>query len=199
MGLSLSEEKTRIHHIDEGLDFLGWRIQRQRKQGTGKYYVYVYPAKKALAAVMAKVKAWCRQNTNLPLKVLLIHLNRMLRGWTAYFKYGCSNATFSYLSYYAWQQVGRWLRRKHHRSAWKDLRRPYYKASAWWPASGDRQLFNPAKVGTTRYRYRGTAIPTPLAVHSMRNHTPSRDLRSARCLETGTPGAGSGLGKRAGR
>ena len=28
---------------------------------------------------------------------------------------------FSYLGYYTWQQVGRWLRRKHHRATWKDL------------------------------------------------------------------------------
>ena len=46
---------------------------------------------------MAKVKTLYRQSTNLPLNVLLIHLNRMLRGRTAYFKYGWSNATFSYL------------------------------------------------------------------------------------------------------
>jgi RNA-directed DNA polymerase len=46
MGLRLSPEKTLITHIDDGLDFLGWRIQRHRKRGTGKYYVYVYPAKK---------------------------------------------------------------------------------------------------------------------------------------------------------
>jgi RNA-directed DNA polymerase len=65
MGLRLSPEKTLITHIDEGLDFLGWRIQRHRKPGAGKRYVYVYPAKKALAAVMAKIKALCRQGTNL--------------------------------------------------------------------------------------------------------------------------------------
>ena len=29
MGLRLSEEKTRVCHIDEGFDFLGWRIQRR--------------------------------------------------------------------------------------------------------------------------------------------------------------------------
>ena len=68
MGLRLSPEKTLITHIDEGLDFLGWRIQRHRKRGTGKYYVYVYPAKKALAAIKAKIKAWCRQSMNLPLE-----------------------------------------------------------------------------------------------------------------------------------
>jgi RNA-directed DNA polymerase len=107
MGLRLSPDKTLITHIDEGLDFLGWRIQRHRKRGTGKRYVYVYPAKKALVAVMAKVKTICRRSTNLPLDVLLHQLNRMLRGWTAYFRYGCSNATFSYLRSYPWKKVVR--------------------------------------------------------------------------------------------
>ena len=36
MGLRLSPEKTLITHIDEGLDFLGWRIQRRRKRGTNR-------------------------------------------------------------------------------------------------------------------------------------------------------------------
>ncbi len=34
MGLRLSDAKTRITHIDEGLDFLGRRIQRHHKRGT---------------------------------------------------------------------------------------------------------------------------------------------------------------------
>ena len=93
-----------------------YHIQWRRKRGTGKHYVYIYPAKKALAAVMAKVKTICRQTTNLPLDDLLHQLNRMLRGWTAYFKYGCSNATFSYLRSYLWEQVVRWQERKHRRT-----------------------------------------------------------------------------------
>ena len=75
-GLRLSEEKTLITHIDEGLDFLGWRIQRHRKRGTNQHYVYTYPSRKALRAAMAKVKTWCRQvDTNQPLDVLLARLN----------------------------------------------------------------------------------------------------------------------------
>jgi RNA-directed DNA polymerase len=157
MGLRLSPEKTLITHIDEGLVFLGWRIQRHRKRGTGKHYVYVYPAKKALVAVMAKVKTICRQSTNLPLGVLLRQLNRMLRGWTAYFKYGCSNATFSYLRSYLWKEIVRWQKRKHRRTTWKQLRRRY----GIWPTDGDVGLFDPARVSAKRYYYRGTRIPTP--------------------------------------
>ena len=55
----------------------------------------------------------CWQNTNLPLEVLLRRLNSMLRGWAAYFKYGCSSATFGYLRHYLWLQVIRWIGRKH--------------------------------------------------------------------------------------
>jgi len=50
IGLRLSEEKTRVCHIDEGFDFLGYRIQRRSRRGrTGKRAVYTYPSKKALA------------------------------------------------------------------------------------------------------------------------------------------------------
>jgi len=161
MGLRLSPDKTLITHIDEGLDFLGWRIQRHRKRGTDRHYVYTYPAKKAVLAVTAKVKTLCRQvGTNQPLDALLLRLNPAMRGWCAYFRPGVSSTAFSYLSHYAWRTVWRWLRRKHPRSAWKEIRRRYCHGG-WWPTGQDRELFHPEKVSTTRYRYRGTLIPTP--------------------------------------
>ncbi|WP_159426035.1 ISAzo13 family transposase [Streptomyces noursei] len=42
MSLRLSPEKTLITHIDKGLDFLGWRIQRHRKRGSNQHYIYTY-------------------------------------------------------------------------------------------------------------------------------------------------------------
>jgi RNA-directed DNA polymerase len=35
LGLRLSDAKSSVVHLDEGFDFLGWRIQRLRKRGTG--------------------------------------------------------------------------------------------------------------------------------------------------------------------
>jgi len=163
MGLRLSPEKTLITHIEQGLDFLGWRIQRHRKPGTNRYYVYTYPAKKALRAIEAKVKTLCRQvGTNQPLDALLSRLNPVLRGWCAYFRPGVSSATFSYLSYYLWHTVWRWVQRKHPKTGRRKIFRHYGGRGSWW-ASENRKLFNPAKVGTTRYYYRGRAIPTPWA------------------------------------
>jgi RNA-directed DNA polymerase len=162
MGLRLSQEKTRITHINEGFDFLGWRIQRHRKRGTMRHYVYTYPARKAVKAVTGRLRMLCRQvDTNHSLDLLLRRINSALRGWCAYFRPGVSSATFDYVGHCAWDRVLGWLRRKHRRSTWKDLRRRYC-AGGWWPAGEKTTLFDPGQVATTRYRYRGAAgIPSP--------------------------------------
>ncbi|MGH3637200.1 MAG: group II intron maturase-specific domain-containing protein, partial [Mycobacterium sp.] len=134
---------------------------RHRKRGTSKHYVYTYPAKKSLRAAMAKIKTLCRQvGVHQTLDDLLRRLNPAVRGWCAYFRTGSSSATFAYLSHYVWSTVWRWLRRKHRRSTWKQLRRQYCHGG-WWPTVGERELIDPQKIGTTRYRYRGSIIPSP--------------------------------------
>ena len=165
VGLRLSEEKTMIVHIDEGFDFLGFRIQRQPKRGSNKRYVYTWPAKKALASITAKVRAITRQGTNQPLSDLLRQLNGVLRGWTTYFRHGVSKATFGYLHQFTWLRVVGWLRRKHRRANGGFLRRRYL-ADRWWPEHDGMALFDCRAVPVTRYRYRGTAIPKPWSTTS---------------------------------
>jgi RNA-directed DNA polymerase len=159
MGLRLSEAKTTIAHIDEGLDFLGFRIQRCQQRGSRRRYVYTWPSKKALAAVKAKVRTLTKGMHNQPLGVLLHQLNRVLRGWTTYFRHAASAATFRYLRAFAWRRVVCWLRRKHAQISWKQLRRRYLPG--WWPTQGAVTMVNPSAVAIVRYRYRGTKIPTP--------------------------------------
>jgi RNA-directed DNA polymerase len=162
VGLRLAEDKTGVCHINEGFDFLGFRIQRKRKRGATKVFVYSWPCKKALASIMAKVKAITRQRTNQRLSDLLRQINAALRGWTVYFRHGCSKQTFDYLGRYTWLRVVGWLRRKHRRATWKLIRRRYLATPAGLvPHDGGIALFNPGSVSVTRYRYRGTKIPNP--------------------------------------
>ena len=161
MGLRLSDEKTRVAHIDEGFDFLGFRIVRQQKRGTGRHHVYTYPTKAALATVKAKVRTLTRGATDQSLAVLLHRLNPVLRGWTAYFRHGVSKATFNYLRAFVWRRVVTWLRHKHLRASWKQLRRHYLPG--WWPTEDEVRLFDPGAVTVSRYRYRGGRIPSPWA------------------------------------
>ena len=98
IGLRLSEEKTRVCHIDEGFDFLGWRIQRRNWRGRiGKRAVYTYPSKKSLNSVIDKVRTITRRHKHRTLADLLRRLNPTLRGWCNYFRHGVSSRTFGYI------------------------------------------------------------------------------------------------------
>ncbi len=158
LGLRLAEAKTRIVHISEGFDFLGFRIQRQPKRGSGKPTVYTYPSKTSLARVKAKVRTATRQAYNQSLAVLLDRLAPVVRGWVTYFRHGVSKATFDYLRSFTWRRVVCWLRHKHVHANWKWLRRHYLPG--WWPTDGDVKMFDPMTIPVTRYRYRGS-IPAP--------------------------------------
>jgi RNA-directed DNA polymerase len=160
MGLRLSEEKTTVVHIDQGLDFLGFRVQRRLKAGTAKRYVYTYPSKKALLAICAKVRALTRRsNQLLTLEALLHRLNQVLRGWCNYHRHGSAAATFRYLNCFVWRRVTRWLRGAHKGITWRSLRRRFLQG--WRPTAGKVTLFYPSTVPIVRYRYRGSCIPTP--------------------------------------
>src|ERR1700730_14004469 len=74
LGLRLSETKTRVVHLDEGFNFLGFRIQRRRKRGTNKRLVYTYPSKRAFETVKRKVRALTRRSSTTLWK-LLPHIN----------------------------------------------------------------------------------------------------------------------------
>jgi len=162
LGLRLNDDKTSVCHIDEGFDFLGFRIQRQRKRGSDKAFVYTWPSRRSLSSVMAKVRAITTQGTNNPLSDLLRQLNGVLRGWTNYFRHGVSKDTFAYLHQFTWLRVVRWLSRKHRRANKGWLRRRYL-TNRWWPEHDGVALFDCRAVPVTRYRYRGAVIPTPWA------------------------------------
>ena len=117
-----------------------------------------------MAAIKGKVRAATPRSTDQSLADLCDRLNPALRGWTTHFRHDVSKATFSYLRAYTWRRVVGWLRKKHPRATWKQLRRRYLPE--WWPTEGETTLFNPSSVPVTRYRYRGDRIPSPWATQT---------------------------------
>jgi RNA-directed DNA polymerase len=162
MGLRLSEAKTQVVHLDEGFDFLGWRIQRHRKRGADQYYVYTYPAKKALASVVGKIRAETHKDKHRHLSSLLIRVNQIMKGWAFYFRHGVSQAVFGYLRYFSWRRLCLWLRKHHKGLSWRKLHpRAFRGATKWEITANGIVLFDPTSIPSKRYRYRGTNIPTP--------------------------------------
>jgi RNA-directed DNA polymerase len=157
IGLRLSSAKTSIVHIDEGFNFLGFRIQRRRKRGTDKRFVYTIPSAGNVRAARRKIKALTSTIRHPNLVVLMQRMNRFIRGWSAYFQYGVSSQIFDKINKYVWQRITLWIRKEHHLS-WKVLWRRY--TSSGHLAVGKITQAK-ATVADTRYRYRGNKIPTP--------------------------------------
>lgn len=160
MGLRLSEHKTRVCHIDEGFDFLGWRIQRRAWRGrTGKRAVYTYPSKRSLRSIMDKVRLLTRRRRHRTLADLLRRLNPVLWGWCNYFRHGVSSRTFNYLDHFAFWRIVGWLNKRHVGLNMHTLVRRHLPG--WRIADGGIEMFRPYTVNIERYRYRGAKIPSP--------------------------------------
>jgi RNA-directed DNA polymerase len=162
LGLRLSAEKSRVCHLDEGFDFLVFRIQRRRRKGTTKASVYTYPSKRSLLSIMVKVRALTKKARHHGLADLLGRLNPVLRGWCSYFRHGVSKATFGYLDSFVWHRVTQWLLKRHKRITWAELYRRFLTGRPGnRPAVDGIIMFDAATVPVTRYRWRANNIPTP--------------------------------------
>lgn len=164
LGLRLAHEKTRVVHIDEGFDFLGYTLRRQRKRGTQKYYVYTKPSKKAIQSIKDKVSAKTYRSTrNQDLDVLITSLNRSLVGWANYFRHGVSKAVFNSVDHHAWGRLMRWTRRKHEGKTglgMAELRRRFCERG-WYFAHNGVVFTGASSVTVEYYRWRGSKIPAP--------------------------------------
>lgn len=160
MRLTLSPEKTHITHVDDGFDFLGFRIKRLPR---GRIPVaYSFPSERSFRDIKHRIKELTgRSNIGLSLDELVHSLNPILRGWTNYHRHAASSRCFAYLSHYLWWRVIRWLRKKYERLTWKQIRRRYW--GRHWTSPDGTRLYWPGQVPVTRYRYRGHRIPTPWA------------------------------------
>ena len=113
-GLLLSEEKTKITHINEGFDFLGFNI---RKYSNCK--LLIKPAKKSVKSLLEKVRWIVKSNLSSKTEQLISRLNQVLRGWANYFRHQVSKDTFHYIDYQMFWILGRWIRRRHPCKSWK--------------------------------------------------------------------------------
>jgi RNA-directed DNA polymerase len=166
MGLRLSPAKTRIAHISDGFDFLGFRIQRRRKRGTSKWYACTFIAARPIRSLKAKIRALTHRTSQQDLGYVLTRLNQVMHGWAHYFRHAVAKNIFSMLDNFAWWRVIRMLRERH-RWRWKDVRRRFTTPTGrWLPIAADgTELRRIAAIPVTRYRYRGSKIPGPWSLN----------------------------------
>jgi RNA-directed DNA polymerase len=121
-GLELSEEKTRITHIDDGFDFLGFNV---RKYG-GK--LLIKPSKNSVHRFLDGIRELLKTNQATKTEELIQQLNSKIRGWANHFCHAVAKETFAYIDHEVFQALILWINRRHPTKAagWK--RKRYFRS-----------------------------------------------------------------------
>jgi RNA-directed DNA polymerase len=114
-GLSLSSEKTRIVHLTEGFDFLGFNIRHYEAPRTSRsgYKLLIKPSKQSVARLREKLREVWRQLTGQSVREVLRRLNPLIRGWANYFRTAVSCKTFQKLDRWMFRRTVLYVRRRH--------------------------------------------------------------------------------------
>jgi len=114
LGLTLNEAKTCIRQArKESFNFLGYTFGPHRYRKDGHWYLGASPAKKAVARIKEKVGDLLVPNNVGTWPEVRDRLNRMLRGWSAYYSYGTRMPAYRAIDNYVYQSVRNFLRRRH--------------------------------------------------------------------------------------
>jgi RNA-directed DNA polymerase len=161
LGLRLSEAKTRVVHMHDGFGFLGFHIKWMRKRGTDKWFVYTFIADKPVRELKRKIRALTRRQSQVGFDAVLTRINQIQRGWASYFRHAVAKHTLDRLYAFVWWRIINMVMHRH-RMSWTALRRRFKGPDGWRPIVLDGvELFNISSVTVTRYRWRGTNIPSP--------------------------------------
>jgi len=130
-GLTLSEEKTKITHIDDGFDFLGWTFRKFKEK------LIVKPSKNSIKTLIKKYATIILKEGKAARQSELIRrLNQVIRGWTNYHRHVVASQAFSYINNTLYLLLQQWAKHRHpNKSKW-------WRSNKYWhEKNGKRWLF----------------------------------------------------------
>ena len=153
-GLQLSAEKTRIVHIDEGFDFLGWYFRMY----SGK--LLIKPSKKNVQTFYEKLRKTIGANKTAKQEDLIRLLNPMLRGWAQYHRHAVAKYTFARLESQLYWRLWAWAKRRHPNKSAKWIRRKYWRTvgNRNWVFAADVRSKDGGKEAVQLYSLAATPI-----------------------------------------
>jgi group II intron reverse transcriptase/maturase len=120
LGLELKPAKTRIVHLregGEGVDFLGFHHRWVRGRTAGSSHVAFlarWPSRQAMQHARDRVRELtARDRLRWPVEQVVGDLNRFLRGWAGYFRYGNSTVQFDTIIRHAERRLQLWIAASH--------------------------------------------------------------------------------------
>ncbi len=145
-GLRFSQEKTRIVHLQDGFEFLGFHVRHYKDRRTKSGWIQrIKPSVKSVKRIREKLRGIWREGRHLPMEALAPKLNVVVRGWAYYFRTQASTKTFSALDRWMFQCAICFVKRRHGRKSWKWLRVRYW--GQLHPTRRDHWVFGVPETG----------------------------------------------------
>jgi RNA-directed DNA polymerase len=139
-GLAFNEEKTRIVHLSEGFDFLGFHV---RRYANGK--LIIKPSTAAVKRFRLRLRTEMRDLRGGNAAMVIARLNPILRGWAAYYRTVVSKHVFTTIDSYLWWLTFKWAVRSHRNKPKKWVTARYY--GTFNKARADRWVFGDRDSG----------------------------------------------------
>lgn len=153
-GLELSAEKTRLSHIDQGFNFLGFHFKKHRKT------LLIQPEDGKTGEVLAKVRGVLSKYRGIPFHALLAKLNAVIRGWAYAYRHVVAKDRLSYVDDRVYPLVKKWLQREHRSKTWAWIRKRYrgrfkgrIEYGCHYPTTSGMKLIRLFKAGDLPIRY----------------------------------------------
>ena len=123
LGLTLKDAKTRIVQLregGEGLDFLGFHHRWVRGDTPASRHLRFlarWPSRQAMQRARDRIRELTdRRRLLVDVDEVVQDVNRFLRGWAAYFRYGNSARQFDKINHYAQDRIARFVAKRHKRN-----------------------------------------------------------------------------------
>ena len=107
-GLAFNEAKTRIVHLSQGFDFLGFSI---RRYPNGK--LLTKPSKEAMRRIRKRLSNEAIAMRGANADALIARLNPIITGWAAYYRIGVSKHAYGTLDAHLWRLAWKWANFSH--------------------------------------------------------------------------------------
>jgi RNA-directed DNA polymerase len=107
-GLAFNEDKTRVVHLSEGLDFLGFNVRRYPNRK-----LLIKPSQAAIRRVRERLASELRTLRGGNAMAVIARLNPIVRGWAAYYRGVVSSRLFGSLDHYLWHITYKWATWRH--------------------------------------------------------------------------------------
>jgi RNA-directed DNA polymerase len=126
-GLALSPEKTRIVHLNQGFDFLGFTIRQypDRRTATG-YKLLITPSAESVRTLRERMRNEWRKMRGTNVQAVLTRLNPIIRGWANYFRSGVASRTFHKLDRFMDDRAYHYVKYTHPHKSWQWLLNRYW-------------------------------------------------------------------------